>query len=85
MRFTIYYRGPLKANGGPKEKQHIRRCIHPQIRELWKKPPLSGFDKLLQKHDDPQDLSVLYDLGQFTFAPLVTEPVNASETLLGIN
>ncbi|MCI0483143.1 MAG: hypothetical protein L0Y78_01020 [candidate division NC10 bacterium] len=39
MDFHLRYRGPLKANGGPAEKSHIRMYLHPQLEELWRTAP----------------------------------------------
>jgi hypothetical protein len=38
MEFRIVYRGPLPANGKAgraKDKQAIRKVLHPQLKELW--------------------------------------------------
>ena len=40
MKFRLHYRGPLKSNGKPKDKQCIRRKLLPQLRELWERSPL---------------------------------------------
>jgi hypothetical protein len=42
MKFRLYYRGPLHANGGVNEKQRLRRAFHPQLRTLFGQEPLSG-------------------------------------------
>jgi hypothetical protein len=40
LEFRVIYRGPLPAQGSgdtrSKEKQSIRRAVHPQLKELWK-------------------------------------------------
>lgn len=41
MDFRLLYRRPLKPNGDKDAQHHIRRRLHPQIRELWKYPPLN--------------------------------------------
>ena len=35
MEFTLYYRGPLKANAGPGEKHTIRCEFSSQLQHLW--------------------------------------------------
>ncbi|MBI5677496.1 MAG: hypothetical protein HZC52_03175 [Planctomycetes bacterium] len=40
MEFTLYYRGYLKANSRPKEKQELRRYFHAQLKRLWHQIPL---------------------------------------------
>jgi hypothetical protein len=41
LEFRLIYRGPLTPKGDKDDKHHIRRTLHPQIRELWKYPPLN--------------------------------------------
>jgi hypothetical protein len=45
MEFTLYYRGELKANRGPKDKQALRRIFHNQLSVLWNQIPLK------ERHD----------------------------------
>jgi len=74
MDFTLSYRGPLKANAGPKEKQLIRRYFHKQFAILWQQFPLSSVGTTyLKPAPDPRNahLSILRDCPPFTFAPLV--------------
>jgi len=73
MEFTLVYRGPLKANGRPKDKQHIRRSFHGQLKALWKQQPLEPFKRYLEETPDQGELSVIRKVGDFRFAPLVTE------------
>ena len=40
MEFILYYRGPLKADGSPKDKHKLREHFHYQLLELWKRKPL---------------------------------------------
>jgi hypothetical protein len=54
VEFTLYYRGHLKANGGPKDKHRLRQHFHGQIKELWKQSPLVKHRGLL----DPEGGSV---------------------------
>jgi Holliday junction resolvase RusA-like endonuclease len=41
MQFVLHYRGRLRANGGPSEKQQLRLHFHQQLNSLWGTPPLS--------------------------------------------
>ncbi len=70
MRFTLTYRGPLKANGDPTEKQRIRRYFHPQLARLWTQPPLSDLPGLLGGQSAHGN--VLYTVLPFTFAAIVS-------------
>jgi hypothetical protein len=51
MEFTLTYRGPLRANGDRKDKQHIRRKIHQQMKALWQQLPLSDKSQISQRTD----------------------------------
>lgn len=71
MEFTLYYRGPLKSNGGITEKHQLRRAIHKQLKELWNQKPLSGcHEDMLDKKSKDQSLNILKSVGGFEFAPL---------------
>jgi hypothetical protein len=71
MEFRLYYRGPLKSNRGPVEKQAIRRQFHPQLKRLWEQPPLAGCEIYLDENSDREHL--VYQLRDFRFACLVSE------------
>ena len=74
MEFTLYYRGPLKANRGAKEKHELRRHLHNQLKEFWNQKPLIGFqEKLLNKTRKDQSINIIREIGSFRFAPLVAE------------
>jgi len=77
MEFTLTYRGPLKANAGPREKQKIRRVIHQQLRTLWGQNPLAMLlaskpNYYLVDHPPAGWLSIIRPLCGFRLAPLVT-------------
>lgn len=73
MRFTLYYRGPLKANGKPKDKHALRQHFHTQMKSLWDQEPLTGHRKLLMDPTPPRKpLNLLHEVGPFTFVPLVS-------------
>lgn len=74
MRFILYYRGILKSNRGPKDKQDLRRRFHRQLSQLWTHKPLSGFHvKLLDKTVNDQSTNIVRTIQGFDFAPLVCE------------
>jgi hypothetical protein len=50
MEFTLVYQGILKANGDAKQKQTIRRMLHPQLRSLWQYPPLDTMQGMLREN-----------------------------------
>jgi hypothetical protein len=72
VEFTLYYRGPLKSNGGPVEKHALRGWFHGQLKELWKQLPLSQHRDLLKLNPDEHDLSIVRTIHGFNFAPLVS-------------
>ena len=73
MEFRLTYRGQLKGNGTPDQKQRIRRFIHPQLAKLWTQVPLTDYKDSLPggKHAAP-DSPFARSVGPFTFRPLVT-------------
>jgi hypothetical protein len=71
MRLTLHYRGPLPANGGPKDKHAIRQVFHQQLQTLWRQPPLSRHEDFLRPAPSNRDYSLLRPRGQFVFVPLV--------------
>jgi hypothetical protein len=82
MEFRLYYRGPLKSNGGVVEKQKIRRVFHAQLKKLWSQEPLNeyagGEGKYLNyltedDNDAGEGASIIYSLSGFKFACLITE------------
>jgi hypothetical protein len=74
LQFRLIYRGPLKASGGPKEKHRIRRALHPQLRDLWQHPPLSGGEFLRDTHDEPPNLSkITRSVRGFNFISFISE------------
>lgn len=70
MRFDLHYRGPLRSNGSPPEKQKLRRIFHPQLKDLWQREPLREMaDTFL---DPSEEISVVRNVGRFSCAPLIT-------------
>jgi hypothetical protein len=69
LEFRLYYRGPLKANGGPSEKHALRKSFHPQLKELFAQKPLNAYGHYL----DPSyiNTNILVTSGAFRFAPLI--------------
>ena len=73
MQFRLVYQGPLRIDGGTQRKQDIRRAFHPQIRELWTHVPLVENRNWLQFPAAENGLSVVRRLGDFRYAPLVSD------------
>ena len=70
MEFRLFYRGPLKSNGNPAEKQSVRRQFHPQLKKLWSQKPLVGHVAYLDENSGRVHL--VYPLSDFKFACLVS-------------
>jgi len=70
MRFTLYYRGPLRSNARPAEKHQLRKVFHSQLRIAWSREPLLSFRRLLVP-PTADNLGLLHNANGFTFAPLV--------------
>lgn len=76
MEFTLYYRGDLKANRGPKDKHQLRQHFQKQLSELWHQAPLSELHEDLLEPDKKESAlapggSLIHSMGDFQFAPLV--------------
>jgi hypothetical protein len=83
MEFYLTYEGPLPSNGGPNDKHHIRKALHPQLKELWRRTPfLAGTSDVpeaivsgragLEVHTI-EDLARRFTAHGFRWVPLVTE------------
>ena len=74
MRFRLHYRGPLRSNGNPHDKQALRRKLSPQLKELWNQAPL------VDQRDDflnpCYELSVIKKVGDWNFASVVNSRNN---------
>jgi hypothetical protein len=81
MEFTLTYRGPLRSNGKPKHKHEIRMRLHEQLQKLWSQTPLSERPKLLEDPrkaagKSPPETTLVEQVGQHYFAPLVSDRLN---------
>lgn len=77
MEFTLSYRGPLKASADPSDKHELRRHFHRQLRELWRQPPLSAYQKhYLADPSTAAPKSVIEQHHGFRFAPLVSKALD---------
>ena len=71
IKFTLHYRGTLNSNGGPKEKQNLRRCFLPQLKDLWGRRPLvAQKDQFL---DPCYELTAVKRIDGWNFASVVNE------------
>lgn len=76
MEFTLVYQGSLRANGGQKEKQDIRRFIHAQLKELMKTPEFKKAgppDEIVTCDYIDRELCCARNVGSFEFAGLINE------------
>ena len=88
MEFTLYYRGPLRANRGAVDKHQVRRYFHPQIKELWNQPPLNKHRSLIDPSYEPigiggnvivtksVEASVVRPVGAYRFTSVVSSEIN---------
>ena len=75
MRFRLVYEGLLLGqNSKADHKWHIRKVLHPQLRELWEHEPLlSSRNFLLAEPAHPNKANNYRKRGEIAFVPLVTE------------
>lgn len=71
MKFTLHYRGPLKSNGGPKDKQILRRRLSPQLKDLWGRRPL--LDQRDQFLDPCYEATAIKKIDGWSFASVVNQ------------
>ncbi len=76
MEFTLTYRGVLKSgnSSNTKHKHDIRRCIHKQLKHLWKFPPLNMYINNADNHlDEKRPSNFVRSVKKFKFIPLINE------------
>ena len=83
MRFTLHYRGPLKANAEASEKHKLRMKFHEQVRDLWEREPLKGNHKWLcwtrylenkeLEKEDRKWVCAVQERGEMKFSAVVHE------------
>ncbi len=75
MEFRLIYEGPLHGQGAKSpHKWEIRRALHPQLKRLWREPPLKDLATSLLAHPpSPDKPSVIVEKDGLLFAPLVTQ------------
>jgi hypothetical protein len=71
VRFTLHYRGSLRANGRPSHKHAMRKHFHQQLRELYNQPPLDGHWQTQWQPGSPLRNTAGRQLGSFEFLPVV--------------
>lgn len=81
MRFTLHYRGTLKANRGAKDKHALRRYFHEQLRCLWGQVPLTDYRGYLSENVGENKISLVHSIGRFKFVPLVSSRLHLAAEL----
>lgn len=69
MEFTLFYRGPLKQNAKPKEKQLLRAAFQEQLKLLWNEEPLRHRRNVLGERDE---MSVIKTIESQKFSAIVS-------------
>ncbi len=64
MEFRLFYRGPLKAKGKPKDKHTIRCELHRQLKVLCEQPPLKDDKRSIENYSHAID--------NYRFVPLLS-------------
>ena len=73
MKFRLFYKGPLRANGRASEKQLLRRAFLPQLRSLWYQKPLADFFNTVSPN--PLKSALVKSVGPFECLPLVQQAI----------
>ncbi len=72
MRFSLFYRGPLKSSGNAKEKHNLRKHFHRQLKEYWPNCQLQRYQKVLEPNPIGREVSIIKQVGAFNFASIVS-------------
>jgi hypothetical protein len=76
MEFRLTYNGRLKsrASATARDKQAIRKKLHPQLRALWSRDPLVNLARLADPRVQPAEgaISLVQRVGAFAFVPLAS-------------
>lgn len=88
LQFRLLYEGRLlsaNANGALRNKCHIRRYLHPQLKRLWHINPIlngeHGFQGAMTWNapknptHDIESLALRFPRGKYNFVPLVTQTI----------
>ena len=75
MRFRLYYRGDLRANGSPKHKSELRSSFHYQLKALWQQEPLAGLSKYIDPNYKPDDCYLGMPRQGRVFYPIISEKI----------
>jgi hypothetical protein len=75
MEFRLVYEGPLPSgNSADRTDKHlIREALHPQLQDLWARPPLVRLLNLDSAGQPPRDPALLKIVDGIHFLPLVSE------------
>jgi hypothetical protein len=87
VEFTLYYRGPLKANAGRKDKHKLREYFHRQLRKLLNQLPLNRHRGLIDSQSGveigevmilggEEIPTVVRTVGVYTFASVVHSAID---------
>jgi hypothetical protein len=72
MRFTLHYRGPLRASGSRLDKHALRQHFHKQLKVLHARNPLwHHWQSQLQDPNAPLRRTIRRSMDSFEFLPVV--------------
>lgn len=75
MRFRLFYRGSLVANGRPSQKWDIRRQFSAQLECLWSQEPLKTSAKYRDKSYQPDECYLGESRNGIEYFPIVSEKI----------
>jgi len=77
MEFRLIYRGILKANGNKEHKHKLRQAFHVQLKELWKQPPLKGYEDWAKSKPFGKDV----EIGGIKIKPFIISRMSLNASL----
>lgn len=75
LRFRLFFRGSLAANGRPNQKWEIRQQFATQLECLWSQEPLKSSAKYRDDSHQPNDCYLGENRNGINYFPIVSEKV----------
>lgn len=75
LRFRLYFRGGLAANGSPKQKWQLREAFASQLDELWRQEPLCQIQKFRDLSHQQNECYLAEVRNGITYFPIISEKI----------
>ena len=75
LRFRLYFRGSLPANGSPKQKWRLREAFSSQLEALWTQEPLCHIQKFRDSSLHQNECYLAEARNGITYFPVISERI----------